>query len=115
MSMSPIAEIEVVNMDQEDRLQMLAHEAFIMSIQRQCEDFESTVNQNKTAKTLMEHYRQGTLKANQINFDSIIRQSEKRRNFKPIDTGTLNFSVRGTIANCNKSPRPLGFQVSQLL
>jgi hypothetical protein len=35
MSMSPIAEIEVVNMDQEDRLQMLAHEAFIMSIQRQ--------------------------------------------------------------------------------
>jgi secreted PhoX family phosphatase len=115
MSMSPIAEIEVVNMDQEDRLQMLAHEAFIMSIQRQCEDFESTVNQNKTAKALMEHYRQGTLKANQINFDSIIRQSEKRRNFKPIDTGTLNFSVRGTIANCNKSPRPLGFQVSQLL
>jgi hypothetical protein len=54
----------------------------------------------------MEHYRQGTLKANQINFDSIIRQSEKRRNFKPIDTVALNYSVRGTIANCNKSPRP---------
>lgn len=44
MSISPIAEIEVVNVDQEDRLQLLAHEAFMMSIQRQCEDFESTVN-----------------------------------------------------------------------
>ena len=109
MSISPIAEIEVVNMDLEDRLQMLAHEAFIMSIHRQCEDFESTINHNKTAKALMEHYRLGTLKSNQINFDSIVRQSENRRNFKPIDTGALNFSVRGTIANCNKSPRPQGF------
>ena len=106
MSISPIAEIEIVNMNQEDRLQMLAHEGFMMSIQRQCEDFESTVNQNKTAITLIEHYRQGTLKANQINFDSSIRQSENRRNFKAIDTGALNFSVRGTIANCNKTPRP---------
>lgn len=106
MSISPIAEIEVVNVDQEDRLQLLAHEAFMMSIQRQCEDFESTVNINKTAKALLEHYRQGTLKANQIHFDSTIRQSENRRNFKPIDTVALNYSVRGTIANCNRSPRP---------
>jgi hypothetical protein len=36
---------------------MLTHEAFMMSIQRNCEDFESTMNQNKGAKALMEHYR----------------------------------------------------------
>jgi hypothetical protein len=52
---------------------MLAHEAFMMSIQRKNEDLESCLNQNKAAKALMDHYRQGTLKTNQINFDSTIR------------------------------------------
>ena len=77
----------------------------MMSIQRNCEDFEATLNQNKTAKALMEHYRLGTLKSNQINFDTTIRQTETKKHFQPTDTAAGAISQRGTIANCNKTPR----------
>jgi hypothetical protein len=44
LSISPMPEIEVVNIEQEDRLQLLAHEAFMLSLQKSMNDnFESVV------------------------------------------------------------------------
>ncbi len=59
-------DIEVLNIDVDDRLQMLSHEAFMNGLMRPTgameNNLDSTVQINQAAINLLEHYRQGTLK-----------------------------------------------------
>lgn len=73
------------------------------------DNFESSILGHQAAQALIDHYKQGTLKANQINFESIagIKKPQQMPSGGDTWANYMNSSLRGTMANFNKSPRPI--------